>query len=118
MLWKRTKVSRQLRAKNFAAHYAKLQETRTLASPQVSAVSHPVNSGACFMFSVSAVEQSSILLKNSEDSEVEYACGSKKGNKTELRRCAGCKNFSYIAAEIVRNHTGPHIGSCASLSNL
>ena len=32
--WKRTKLARQLRAKNFAAHYAKLQDTKTLASPQ------------------------------------------------------------------------------------
>ena len=45
--WKRTKVARQLRAKNFAAHYAKLQETKTLASPQLPVVSHPENSGAC-----------------------------------------------------------------------
>ena len=111
--WKSTKVTRQLRAKNLAAHYAiKLQETKTLDSPQLSVVSHPENSGACFdsttivseastvarpkvsavsypvnsgtcldtTTSVSAVKQSSILLKNSEDSEVECACCSKKGN--------------------------------------
>ena len=45
--------------------------------------------------SVSAVKHSSILLKNSEDSEIECACSSKKGNQTELRRCTGCKTFSY-----------------------
>ena len=45
--WKRTKLARQLRAKNFAAHYAKLQDTKTLASPQFSVASHPENSGAC-----------------------------------------------------------------------
>ena len=41
------KLARQLRAKNFAAHYDKLQETKTLASPQFSVASHPENSGAC-----------------------------------------------------------------------
>ena len=45
--WKRTKLARQLRAKNFAAHYAKLQDTKTLASPQFSMAGHPENSGAC-----------------------------------------------------------------------
>ena len=101
-IWKRTKVARQLRAKNFAAHYAKLQDTKTLASPQFSVASHPEKSGACLdsttvrtvarpkvtavsqpvnsgtcldtNSSVSAIKQSSILLKNSEDSEVECAC--------------------------------------------
>ena len=38
------KVARQLRAENLAAHYARLQETRTVASPQSTAVSHSENS--------------------------------------------------------------------------
>ena len=38
-------VARQLRAENLAIHFAQLQETRTVASPNVSADSHPVNSG-------------------------------------------------------------------------
>ena len=42
--WKRMKVARQLRAENLAAHYARLQETRTVASPQSTAVSHSENS--------------------------------------------------------------------------
>ena len=42
--WRRLKVARQLRAKNLAAHYARLQETRTVASPQFPAVSHSENS--------------------------------------------------------------------------
>ena len=103
-IWKRTKVARKLRAKNFAAHYgAKLQDTKTLASPQFSVASDPENSGPCLdsttvrtvarskvtavcqqtcldtNSSVSAVKHSSILLKNSEDSEIECACCSKKG---------------------------------------
>ena len=42
--WKRMKVARQLRAENLAAHYARLQETRKVASPQSPAVSHSENS--------------------------------------------------------------------------
>ena len=86
------KVARQLSAKNFTTHCAKLQDTKTLASPQFSVASYPENSGACLdpttvrtvarpkvtvvsqptssgtcldtNSSVSAVKQSSILLKN------------------------------------------------------
>ena len=48
--WKRIKLARQLRkaklrAENLAAYYAKLQETTTVASPQVYVDSHPDNSG-------------------------------------------------------------------------
>ena len=42
--WKRMKVARQLRDENLAAHNARLQETRTVASPQSPAVSHSENS--------------------------------------------------------------------------
>ena len=42
--WRQLKVARQLRAENLAAHYARLQETRTVASPQFPAVSHSENS--------------------------------------------------------------------------
>ena len=48
--WKGIKLAGQLRkaqqiAENLAAYYAQLQETRTVASPQVSVDSHPDNSG-------------------------------------------------------------------------
>ena len=42
--WRRFKLARQLRAENLAARYARLQETRTVASPQFPAVSHSENS--------------------------------------------------------------------------
>ena len=45
--WKRTKVARKLSTENWAAHYARLQETKSVASPRVPVVSHPENSGAC-----------------------------------------------------------------------
>ena len=48
--WTRIKLARQLikaklRAENLAAYYAQLQETTTVASPQVYVDSHPDNSG-------------------------------------------------------------------------
>ena len=46
--WKRTKVARMLSADNWTAHYARLQETKSVAIPQVPVVSHPEKSGACF----------------------------------------------------------------------
>ena len=45
--WKRTQVARKLSAENWVAHYARLQETKSVASPQVPVVSHPEKSGAC-----------------------------------------------------------------------
>ena len=42
-----TKVARKLGAENLAAHCARLQETKSLASAQVSVVSHSEKSGAC-----------------------------------------------------------------------
>ena len=44
--WKRTKFARKLSAENWAAHYAQLQETKSVASPR-SVVSLPEKSGAC-----------------------------------------------------------------------
>ena len=45
--WKRTKFARKLSAENWAAHYARLQETKSVASPQLPVVSLPEKSGAC-----------------------------------------------------------------------
>ena len=42
--WNRIKVARQLSAENLSAHYAKLQESRTVASPQSPVVSHSEDS--------------------------------------------------------------------------
>ena len=38
--WNQIKVARQLSAENLSAHYTKLQESRTVASPQSPVVSH------------------------------------------------------------------------------
>ena len=47
--WKRTKFARKLSSEYWAAHYARLQETKSVASPQVPVVSHPEKSGACLV---------------------------------------------------------------------
>ena len=44
-------------------------------------------------------EHPSILVDISEDSEVVCARCLKKGKGTELRRCAGCKSFSYCSKD-------------------
>ena len=49
-----------------------------------------------------AVEHPSILVDNAEDSEVVCARCLKKGKGTELRRCAGCKSFSYCSKDCQR----------------
>ena len=140
--WKRTKVARKLRAENFAAYYAKLQDTKILASPQFYVASDPENSGPCLdsttvrtvarskvtavsqqtcldtNSSVSAVKRSSILLKNFEDSEKECACCSNKGNQTELRRCTGCKTFSYCSRDCQKSHWSSHRELCKSIQSL
>ena len=53
--WKRMKVPRQLRAENLALFY-KLQESQTVASPQIPVLRHPEKSG--FLERTSAVSQS------------------------------------------------------------
>ena len=96
-----------------------VSEARTVARPTVSAAGHPVNSGTCLdtTASVSAVKQSSILLKNSEDSEESVHPAQKRETRQNYVDAQAVKT-SVIVAEIVRNHTGPRISSCAKLSNL
>ena len=55
--WKRTKFARKLSAENWAAHYARLQKTKSVASPQVPVVSHPEKSGACRLESTHFVSE-------------------------------------------------------------
>ena len=59
-----------------------------------------------------AVEHSSSLLKDGEDSDIECARCRKRGSQTELRRCAGCKSFSYCSKDCQRSDW-----PCANLSN-
>ena len=119
------KVARQLTAENLAGHN-QLQETETVASPQSPVVSQPakgcldrtsavlqsirhltieretvgtarVQLDSNILSAEAAVEHSSILLVNDKDSDVVCARCLKRGNQAELRRCTGCKSFSYCS---------------------
>ena len=57
--WNRIKVARQLSAENLSAHYAKLQESRTVASPQSPVASHSEDSECILEHSLLDSETSS-----------------------------------------------------------
>ena len=67
--WKRTKVPRKLSAENLAAHYARMQETKSVASPQVPVVSHPEKSWAC-MESTHFVSETTKVVSGQSSSEL------------------------------------------------
>ena len=58
-----------------------------------------VQSGLNKLFAEAAVGHSSILVNNCGDSEVVCARCLKKGSRTDLRRCTGCKSFSYCSKD-------------------
>ena len=126
-----------------------LQEAETVASPQVTVVRQPEISGCVDRTSAvsqqyryltseretvgiaqvqsdsnklsaeAAVEHSSSLLKDCEDSDIECARCLKRDSRTELRRCAGCKSFSYCSKDCQRSDWPSHKRLCKSnLSNL
>ena len=145
---KNIKVTRKLRTENFAAHIAQLQETRTVASPQIAVVSQRENSG--FFDRTSSVSESNrhltiegesvntaqvqselirlsaevagehsiILVDISEDSEVVCARCLKKGKGTELRCYAGCKSFSYCSKDCQQLDWPSHKQLCKSTQSL
>ena len=142
--WKRIKLARKLRAENLAAHN-QLQETEKVASPQAPVVSQPENSGCLDLTSAvsqshrhltiegetaqvqldlnklspkGGVEQSCILVKNCEDSDVVCARCLKRGSRTELRRCAGCKSFSYCTKDCQIFDWPSHKQLCKSIQSL
>ena len=146
--WENIKVARNLRAENFTAHNAQLQEIWTVASPQSTVVSQPENSGCLdrtssffesnrhltveggFVNTAQvqselnrlsaevAGEHSSILLDISEDSEVVCAQCLKKEKGTELCRCAGCKSFSFCSKYCQRLDWPSHTQLCKSIQSL
>ena len=64
------------------------------------------------------VEQSSILVENCEDSDVVCARCLKRGSRTELRRCAGCKSFSYCTKDCLISDWPSHTQLCKSIQSL
>ena len=144
--WKRMKIARQLRAENLAGHN-QLQETETVASPQSPVVSQPEKGCLDRTSAVSqsirhltieretvgtaraqldsnrlsaeaAVEHSSILLENNKDSDVVCARCLKRGNQSELRRCTGCKSFSYCSKDCQISDWPSHKQMCKSIQSL
>ena len=125
-----------------------LQEAETVASPQVPVVRQPEISGCVDCTSAvsqqyryltsdretvciaqvqsdlnklsaeAAIEHSSSLLKDCEDSDIECARCLKSGSQTELRRCAGCKSFSYCSQHCQRSDWPSHNRLCKSIQSL
>ena len=65
-----------------------------------------------------AVEHSSSLLRDCVDSDIECARCLKRGSQTELRRCAGCKSFSYCSKDCQRSDWPSHKRLCKSIQSL
>ena len=65
-----------------------------------------------------AVEHSSSWLKDCEDSDIECARCLKRGSETELRRCAGCKSFSYCSKNCQISDWPSHKRLCKSIQSL
>ena len=125
-----------------------LQESETVASPQVTVVKQPEILGCVdrtpavsqqYRYLTSeretvgiaqvqldlnkisaeaAVEHCSSLLKDSEDSDIECVRCMKRGSRTELRRCAGCKTFSYCSKDCQRSDWPSHKRLYKSIQSL
>ena len=125
-----------------------LQEAETVASPQVTVVKQPeisvcvdrtsavsqqyryltserktvglaqVQSDLNKLSAEGAVEHSSSLLQDCEDSDIEYARCLKRESQTELRHCAGCKSFSYCSKDCQRSDWPSHKQLCKSIQSL
>ena len=134
-------LARKLSAENLAAHN-QLQEMEKVASPHAPVVSQPENSGCLELTSAvsqshrhftiegetaqvqldlnklspkGGIEQSSILVENCEDSDVVCARCLKRGSRTELHRCAGCKSFSYCTKDCQISDWPSHKQLCKSI---
>ena len=131
-----------------ASQSYQLQDTETVASPQVHVVRQPEKSG--FLERTSSVSQSTSHLtierepvgtaqvhsdlnklsaeaaaehssSFSEDCEVsDIVCAHclKKGRQTELRRCTGCKSFSYCNKVCQISDWPSHRQLCKSIQSL
>ena len=128
--------------------YVQLQDTETVASPQVHVVRQPEKSGSLERTSSvsqssshltierepvgtaqvhsdlnklsaeAAAEHSSSFLENCEVSDIVCAHCLKKGRQTELRRCTGCKSFSYCNKVCQISDWPSHRQLCKSIQSL
>ena len=95
------------------------QQYRYLTSERETVGIAQVQSDLNKLSAEAAVEHSSSLLKDCEDSDIECARCLKRGGQTELRRCAGCKSFSYQCSKDCQRSDWPsHKRLCKSIQYL
>ena len=97
---------------------SQLSRYRYLTSERETVGIAQVQSDLNKLSSEAAVEHSSSLLKDCEDSDIECARCLKRGSRTELRRCAGCKSFSYCSKDCQRSDWPSHKRLCKSIQSL
>ena len=125
-----------------------LQDTETVASRQVPVVSQPENSSCLERTSAvslsysqltverepvstaqvnsdlnklsaeAAAEHSSCLLEDCEVADIVCAHCLKIGSQSELRRCTGCKSFSYCNKVCQISDWPSHMQLCKSIQSL
>ena len=131
-----------------ASQSYQLQDTETVASPQVHVVRQPEKSGSLERTSSvsqsfshltierepvgtaqvhsdlnklsaeAAAEHSSSFSEDCEVSDIVCAHCLKKGRQTELRRCTGCKSFSYCNKVCQISDWSSHRQLCKSIQSL
>ena len=94
------------------------QQYRYLTSERDTVRITQVQSDLNKLSAEAAVEHSSILLKDCEDSDIECARCLKRGSQTELRRCEGFKGFSYCSKDCQRSDWPSHKRLCKSIQSL
>ena len=97
---------------------AVFQQYRYLTSERNTVGIAQVQSDLNKLSAEAAVEHSSSLLKDCEDSDIECVSCLKRGSQTELRRCAGCKSFSYCSKDCQRSDWPSHKRLCKSIQSL
>ena len=134
-------------AENAAAHYAQLQETRAVASPQVSVDSHPENSGCMERIPIVSEPQSHLTVEDqvqldlnelssdaSSDSsfdsdddvdtcglnfEMPAICASCNMGPTEvtLKKCNRCKLSKYCSVQCQKDNWKEHKFACSIIAS-
>ena len=93
------------------------QQYRYLTSERETVGIAQVQSDLNKLSAEAAVEHSSSLLKECEDSDIECPRCLKRGSQTELIAVQAVKD-SVIVIKTARDQIGPRINGCANLSNL
>ena len=95
------------------------QQYRYLTSERETFGIAQVQSDLNILSAEAAVEHdSSSLLKDCEDSDIECARCLKRGSQAELHRFAGCKSFSYCSKDCQRSDWPSHKRLCKSIQSL